>query len=471
MIEFIPSAKGGRLMSFGGYLYRKNRVVGQKTYWKCCLHNDKVVQCRGNAIFELVDEVEKLRSSTLHNHAPDPETRETKIAVSHLKEKARSTQNKPCQLINDLKIGLDQDINLPSDRALAKIIYRTRKIEIAEPTPLDFELDEGYKRLDIGENFLISDLRADGRNIIFGTLQSLQILARSTMWIMDGTFKTCPSLFSQIYSIHGVIKTDSSTVCIPCIYMLMSSKSESSYKTVFQEILVAAQSYGVILKPRFIMTDFETGAINACKSIFRPQKHRCCFFHFGQIVFRKVQELGLKSRYAKDIGFSLSIKKLVALAFLEAHEIYRAFEECRALTDVPEIIAFLDENYINGKIVGYRSNGIPMRSPPRYPPALWTVSDLVSSELPRTQNFIEGWHNRLANLTGAHHIPVYRFIDAIKKESHTSALNFNNFIRGISKPIDKKYRDREERIKRVLRNRNVLSYQEFLYGIACNLSL
>jgi hypothetical protein len=39
-----------------------------------------------------------------------------------------------------------------------------------------------------------------------------------------------------------------------------------------------------------------------------------------------------------------------------------------------------------------------------FPPEIWSISDLVELEYPRTQIIVEGWHNRWSNLVGKAHI-------------------------------------------------------------------
>ena len=97
---------------------------------------------------------------------------------------------------------------LPSNDALTKVVSRARKVNSDEPDSLQFIFRPEYEVLDSGERFLLADIVSDGRFLIFATRQGLQMLQRSAMWIMDGTFKTCPSIFSQIYTIHGVIKSE-----------------------------------------------------------------------------------------------------------------------------------------------------------------------------------------------------------------------------------------------------------------------
>ena len=55
---------------------------------------------------------------------------------------------------------------------------------------------------------------------IFVTDEALDVLARSPQWFADGTFKLCPELFFQIYSIHAL----SNHEVIPCVFRTFTSQ-------------------------------------------------------------------------------------------------------------------------------------------------------------------------------------------------------------------------------------------------------
>lgn len=51
--------------------------------------------------------------------------------------------------------------------------------------------------------------------------------------LCDGTFKTVPRLFYQLYTFHGVKKIGDRVVSFPFAYALMSSKTEEAYTHLF----------------------------------------------------------------------------------------------------------------------------------------------------------------------------------------------------------------------------------------------
>ena len=59
------------------------------------------------------------------------------------------------------------------------------------------------KTLD-NANFLVKDtIIGNERMLMFTTSTNINYLAQSSIWIMDGTFKTVLTIFKQLYTIHG----------------------------------------------------------------------------------------------------------------------------------------------------------------------------------------------------------------------------------------------------------------------------
>ena len=55
---------------------------------------------------------------------------------------------------------------------------------------------------------------------------------------------------------------------------------------------------GLIFDHKVIISDFESGLIDAVRNQFPGATHTGCHFHFTQAVWRKVQHLGLVTAYS-----------------------------------------------------------------------------------------------------------------------------------------------------------------------------
>ena len=118
------------------------------------------------------------------------------------------------------------------------------------------------------EQFLLADDGdADQHIIIFATDQILHRLTASTIY-MDGTFKACPKLLYQLFSIHIFIEG----VQFPALYALLPGKSRDVYSRFFMLLLTKLQDLQLVLQPTRILTDFELALVQSVQLAF-PTSH------------------------------------------------------------------------------------------------------------------------------------------------------------------------------------------------------
>jgi hypothetical protein len=116
--------------------------------------------------------------------------------------------------------------------ALRQSIKRIQRVNSSAETQSleNLIIPEYMKKTLDGSNFLIKNLTInDNRILIFTTIANINQLAQSTLWIMDGIFKTVLTIFKQLYTIHGFVEKNENSWIIPLVYILMSSKSEECY--------------------------------------------------------------------------------------------------------------------------------------------------------------------------------------------------------------------------------------------------
>lgn len=65
----------------------------------------------------------------------------------------------------------------------------------------------------------------EDRILVFGTPKNFELLSTAKMWFMDGTFKVTPSLFYQVYTVHGMYRG----AVIPLLYSLLPNKRKETY--------------------------------------------------------------------------------------------------------------------------------------------------------------------------------------------------------------------------------------------------
>ena len=91
-MEFVDSLKSnGKLVSFNGRLYRKDKEHKNTINWRCTVKG-----CKGRLITSAVSSVEDIPCVRReHCHLPDPSKVEVKKLHSRLIEKALSTTDAP----------------------------------------------------------------------------------------------------------------------------------------------------------------------------------------------------------------------------------------------------------------------------------------------------------------------------------------------------------------------------------------
>jgi len=175
---------------------------------------------------------------------------------------------------------------LPTIKSMSRTFQWTRIIKENPPVnpsnANDLIIPEIYKFTNKNELFLSYDNgNNENRILIFTTKSNLNLLQESDNWLGDGTFKTVPSIFSQLYTIHSY-KSD---CVVPLVYILMTNRTKNSYIEVLRQLLILNQQ----LNPLSIRIDFEQPFISAFDEIFPNAVIKGCFFHFGQCVWRKIQ--------------------------------------------------------------------------------------------------------------------------------------------------------------------------------------
>ena len=152
---------------------------------------------------------------------------------SGIKRKAQQTQDSTHHIVGENLATVTQNaaIKLPKIDSLKRTIRRQRQIiNHAYPQPLtlaDLVLPLEYQQTTKG------DQSHSNRFIIFGTHQIIEMLRNSQIWLADdGTFKSTPALFAQVYVIHslrGGTNPLEDGHLSPCLFVLLPNKTEAVY--------------------------------------------------------------------------------------------------------------------------------------------------------------------------------------------------------------------------------------------------
>lgn len=463
MISIIKSTRGADKLVVDGFIYHLEKR--QDTIWRWCCELKKQ-QCKGRISTEFIDGKHHIKNGpTEHVHEPIAYKKDVCLANTLVKDMAvNHKEMRPSQIIRQSVVECNSDsrIHLPSKVAQIKKISRQRMGQLAEPTTVDeINIPNELKILE-GELFVLAEIKQDGHTIIIlGTKTSLQLLAKSTCWIVDGTFNVVPTLMYQLFTVHGRI--DNTTA--PMIYGIMSGKSKACYSLFFGELVKIGENFGLNLQPEFIISDFERAIVLAAIDHFDMATYKGCFFHFGKNIWRQVQKKGFASLYGTSVSFSNQIRAIKSLAFLKPDDVIPAFEELYVtLCDEAKNIAdWFGVFYVYGKC---KSEPSPM-----YKPKFGTIHEMVEHGLPRTQNSVESWHNRLNCIIGKAHIGLYQLIKELQHETIVAVTSLQSAAAGYHKNLKVQYIKKEEMITNLMLRYDTIPKLDFLHGIAIALAM
>lgn len=188
---------------------------------------------------------------------------------------------------------------------------------------------------DNGMNFLILDDSSleCGRILMFSSTEQIRKMIGSEYLYMDGTFKTCPKPFNQLYIIHGTYKGENLVLA----FIFMSRRNADTYKKIFRTLKLKAMEIDPNgLSPQRIITDFEAAVEAAVNVEFPNSAHFGCWFHFAQALLRNIRETGEWNNFRASPSFKSNYYLKCALAMLPANRISEGAQAIDSVFYCPE---------------------------------------------------------------------------------------------------------------------------------------
>ncbi|CAF0843312.1 unnamed protein product [Didymodactylos carnosus] len=168
-----------------------------------------------------------------HNHSGDENKCKVEEFKMNLKRRIEESPQPVKRIYREEIISLQTTAPqltsfTPMFHEMKNSLYKTRNDSYppAPHTINDVKIEGIWRKTLSGEPFVL----LDSIHPIFGTTESLQQLSTcdNTHLFMDGTFKSCPRPFYQLYTIHS-INDDLST---PKLYTLLPDKKGSTYISI-----------------------------------------------------------------------------------------------------------------------------------------------------------------------------------------------------------------------------------------------
>jgi hypothetical protein len=471
MAEFVTSQKKQRKIIHEGYVYvLQKELANDLRSFECVLRRKG--ECKAKIKVSLLDDV--VGQVNEHTHQPSNSNCEVVRLKSLIKDRSEQTRDNPQQILAETLANASETAatSLPRIEHLRRTIRSQRKGDENRPAnPINRAtvpaLPELYQQTLNGEQFLLFDSGVGDANriLIFSTHQAIQLMATSEHWFGDGTFKVCPEIFFQLYTLH--VKIDQRI--IPCVYALLPNKTQHTYTRMFQEVSNRVQAVGNT--PLTILFDFEIAVINSASAVFEDIEIKGCFFHLSSNIWKHIQAAGLQERYRTNEEFALHLRMIAALAFVPPDDLVEFFDElCDTIRgtyneEVDVILDYFEDTYIGR----FRRNA--PRAPPLFGIEIWNMFHRTHQEMPRTNNHIEGWHRRFQSLCMASHPTLWKFLDTLKKEQSMNRVEILQAEGGHPPPAQRRrYVDCNQRILTIVDDFPNRQHIRYLRGIAHNLT-
>ncbi|CAF1398945.1 unnamed protein product [Didymodactylos carnosus] len=207
-----------------------------------------------------------------------------------------------------------------------------------------------------------------------------------------------------MYSIHAYCDG----ISTPFIFALLPSKSEEDYFHQFAVIFRKMMEFQLIIRLRTFTIDFELGVSKLFTKYYPIVTVKGCLFHYGQSLFRKFVELGLKTPYKDDENLRDWFRSFAALSLLPIAHLWCGLQHLiRTKPAYANITQFPDYYHHTYGPFG------------RFPPHMYNHHHNV---MPRIINYLEGRHSRIKKHVNAPHPYIYVFIDILQKEQSLASL-------------------------------------------------
>lgn len=464
-VAFGISNKGCRTALYKGYEYVKHREYEDGSIqWRCRFYQS--IKCK--ATIKTFDVQIINENDPEHNHDINPDRIKARIAIQEMKINMRNNLVSPSNVIGSVLLGLQNPVllHLPKRQSLKRTLQRTRSAaEITNdsqtfprvPRDMSFDIPTQFAQ------FILFDSGANqptDRIIILGCKELLDGLTRSSLWIADGTFKVCPSLFFQLYTIHfeyvpGIVPA--------ALYCLLEKKTSSTYTRILKQLQIMIPT----ASPTCIILDFESAARSSFQQHFPNASILGCYFHLCQSVQRKVQELGLKNEYETNGDLRMQIRSLPALAMVPPEDVANSFdllaESMPENEKIVELLSYFEHTYIQGRRRVGRGRNF---GPAIFPIETWNHYQTAVDGISRTTNAAEGWHYGIQSLFQCSHPTMWKFLNGISKDILIQKTSYLQGTAGTVVATPRRYRELKQLVINAVERYNSTDVLTYLQALA-----
>lgn len=344
-------------------------------------------------------------------------------------------------MLGNLKdAGINIISEIPKFSSIKSALYRQRNSEagvskIRHKKVLEFEVPPRY------EDFVLADYSCDMDNIrivVFSSLKAREIMSKETNFFGDGTFKSCPSPFVELYTIHADTGSIIDHTNIkPLVYALMSDRKTKTYEILFRIMKSQLPKWN----PLKFMVDYEKAVMKAIAVVFPSTTTKGCYYHYNKAIFKKGKALNMTT--SPDLKEVRMIQLSAVLPLIPEHEIFHGW-------------VYIIARYGDGDDTGSKKKFI------NYMEKEWLREDFIKvwcvfGESHRTTNALEAWHSKINRAMQVKNPNIMHFLHVLKDDS--SQCTVRNILEQQNKSPKRK------------RSKKIIKKYEFIQDVQLELTL
>lgn len=422
------------------YIFNKENRKTVKSGWRC---SNRKCSVKGS-----VDEGDIFIQSGTHNHSKDSKKIIKLRAVNYIKNESCNNNSKNYEIVTNFTKNLNEEgiKNLPKFKSMMDKCTRVRNKKFIVQSSFDDIPD--FVKKDLQNNIFLqydSGVTSEDRFCIFFSNFNRNFFSSVDTVLIDGTFWSVPVNFYQLVTFNFFIFGK----YYPLIFVLMCDKSEKSYLKAFTMVKTLTKCCF-----KNVVVDFESALINAIEEVFFSSIIFGCGFHFGQNMWRKIQELGLAGEYLNNFETRNQFRMIFNLCFVPVGEVKSKFFEISMKVKLLRNDKFLDFlDYFDKNYVGSDSMAA------RYDIKFWNCYSRVLLNIPRTINCLEAWHRSLNFKCNIAHLNIGKFLEILIMENERVRVSL--LQARLSLPTSGKILKKEESLRIICENFMLFSISEY----------
>ena len=160
------------------------------------------------------------------------------------------------------------------------------------------------------------------------------------------------------------------------------------------------------------------------------------YYHFSQAIWRKVQSIGLQQEHqTQGSEVKKFFRRVIALPFVPVRYVLMAWSSLKAekpsVTGIQEFIDYFEHTWLNGQ----------------FQLTTWNV---FMEDGPRTNNNLEGWHNKVKKIAGKSHLNIFEMVELFRLEQASTEVGLRQLMTGGAlRSVPPKQRNKERRLKKI----------------------